>query len=1031
MADKVWRGDAVSIPQILTVTPGVIVGDRSYGLTINGKAISVTADPNSSQPAIDLCAALALAIQRTAIPEWREVAAMASNGVLTLESRQAGIPFLVQATSGGFSISGAIVVTIQNQPSGGTWGLSITGYGTVSPAYNVSASTLQGSIDGILGSGNSVVTKDFLGNGDWRYTIQLAGTLLNTAVPACTVSYSSLTGGNAAVVAATIQSAVAGTSEVQQSDHYGTGTGGTRTFSFNGYTTTALAYNASTATVQTAMRALTSIGGANVTVGGTANSQYTFTFGGTLAHRDVPAITCDESGITGGSISASIATTTAGAAAINQIYYLTHWNSADQQASILIRNTNRASWSGGGWVLHLTGGTFGTGVDTATIPYNATDREIADAIETAIGTKGVMVHTNNPQMNITFVGPLYDAFFTGATVTSSITGGSVAVDSYFSGADNADWSFNGYSFQLSGIYGQSVSIPYDADAATIKAAIEGLSDWGVGNVAVTLVEGTDLTRQTGMFKIEAIGARSGTSPGLNVFYSSSPNGQAQVYSYQDGQPGGGTNEVQTLSVSGSVSHGSMTVGYGASVATIAYNATATDVQLGLIGLAEFEPGDVVASGGPLPGTPIVLTFGGRYAFTNVGQLNVNDNGLKVVMSVTTPGVTGTNEIQSLSLTGQSVWAGTATLTVTATALGAINWNATYKDLQSALDTALGTGKATALGGPWPEAAFTVEFIGSNAETDIALITATDTLKNGVAALATYDPMITRLVQAATGPNFWSNPVNWYNPATPTDVSVPGPLDNVYLNAGKIDILYGLIQRVTFTVDTTNDYLIPGTLHDFANNQRVQVWTSSALPGGLSEATDYYVRDVDQVTGKFKLSATLGGTAVNLTDSGTGTHQVGLRLNKFVQYSTYTGKVGLPWSNAGYKEYRPLYATFGLDPTGAKLVTVGQGGGTGTARMHIATGSDQVTVESINTSSGTESAPVFLWVGSHASAAVKLFSGSFGAAYYPGESATFNTLEQRGGEFSAGVVSFVSWDKTGGNIGSVNQASISGVTMIRG
>ena len=1032
MADRIWRGDAVAIPQILTITPGVIVGGRSYGLSINNKVISVVADLNSSHPATDLCAALATAIQTTTIPEWREVSPAASNGVLTLTSRQSGIPFQVQSVSGGFTVSGALVITILNQPSGGTWGLTITGYGSITPAYNASASTLQSSVDGILGSGNSVVTKTFLANGDWQYVIQLAGTLLNTAVPAASVSYSSLTGGNAAVVATTTQTATAGTSEVQRSDHYGTGTGGTRKFSFNGYQTSALNHNASTATVQSAMEALASIGSGNVTVSGTANTQYNFTFAGALAHKDVPAITCDESGITGGSISASIATTTQGSAAINQIYYLAHTNNSDVQAYIYLNKTTGSSWSAGSWVLHIHGGTIGD-VDTAAIAYNATDAEIAAAIETAIGTHGVVVSSNSVSIYIQFVGPLRDLNITAVSVISSITGGSVSVNGYATGVDNSDFNFFGSTFTLAGLYGSTNPIQYNATAATIRAEIEALSDWGAGNVVVTLLEGTDLTYQTGLIKIEAVGALAGSAPTLYLAAATSTGGQAEIISYQTGVPGGGANEVQTVTVSGSPSHGSLELGVGTSLATIAYNATAADVQSALIALPEFAPGDIVASGGPFPGTPIVLTFGGRYAYTNVGTLALSDNGLKVVMSVTTPGVTGTNEIQSVSLTGQSVWAGTATLTVAGSALSAINWNATRSDLQSALDTALGSGKATALGGPWPETPFTVEFIGTNAETDIALITATDTLKNGVATVSTYDPMLQALVQAATGPNFWSNPVNWYNPGTPSDVSVPGPLDNVYLNAGKIDILYGMVQRVAFTVDTANDYLIPGTLHDFSNGQKVRTWTSNTLPGGLAAATDYYVRDVDQVTGKFKLAATLGGTAIDITDSGTGTHQCGVQLNKFVQMATYTGKVGLPWVNSsGYKEYRPLYATFGLDSSGSKLVTIGQGaGGGGTSRIHIATGTDQVSVECINTGSSNDGTPAAKWTGSHGSTAVKLFGGQLGIAVLQGESATFSTLEQRGGEIDMGIVTFASWDKTGGTIGSINAATISGVTMVRG
>ena len=79
--------------------------------------------------------------------------------------------------------------------------------------------------------------------------------------------------------------------EVQTVTLTGTPTGGTFTLTFGGYTTSSLAYNASAATVQTALRALTSIGGANVDVAGGAGGPYTVTFVGTLAKTNVGAIT--------------------------------------------------------------------------------------------------------------------------------------------------------------------------------------------------------------------------------------------------------------------------------------------------------------------------------------------------------------------------------------------------------------------------------------------------------------------------------------------------------------------------------------------------------------------------------------------------------------------------------------------------------------------------------------------------------------------------------------------------------------------
>jgi len=61
---------------------------------------------------------------------------------------------------------------------------------------------------------------------------------------------------------------------------------------------------------------------------------------------------------------------------------------------------------------------------------------------------------------------------------------------------------------------------------------------------------------------------------------------------------------------------------------------------------------------------------------------------------------------------------------------------------------------------------------------------------------------------------------------------------------------------------------------FTDATRVRLYNSGgALPAGLSTDTDYYTRDISGSTFKFYTAAT-GGTAVNITDTGTGTHYIG-------------------------------------------------------------------------------------------------------------------------------------------------------------
>lgn len=104
-----------------------------------------------------------------------------------------------------------------------------------------------------------------------------------------------------------------GTNEVQTISISGTPTGGTFSLTYNGQTTAALAYNAATSVVQTALQGLSTIGAGNATVTGTAGTSYVVTFVGALAATNTPAIVAVGT-FTGGTTPAiAVATTTGGA----------------------------------------------------------------------------------------------------------------------------------------------------------------------------------------------------------------------------------------------------------------------------------------------------------------------------------------------------------------------------------------------------------------------------------------------------------------------------------------------------------------------------------------------------------------------------------------------------------------------------------------------------------------------------------------------------------------------------------------------
>lgn len=104
------------------------------------------------------------------------------------------------------------------------------------------------------------------------------------------------------------------TNEVQTITITGAPTGGSFSLTFGGQTTAAIAYNATAATVQTALQGLSSIGAGNATVSGSAGGPYTVTFVSALAATNVAQIVAVGTFTGGTSPAITVVTTTGGAA---------------------------------------------------------------------------------------------------------------------------------------------------------------------------------------------------------------------------------------------------------------------------------------------------------------------------------------------------------------------------------------------------------------------------------------------------------------------------------------------------------------------------------------------------------------------------------------------------------------------------------------------------------------------------------------------------------------------------------------------
>jgi hypothetical protein len=112
---------------------------------------------------------------------------------------------------------------------------------------------------------------------------------------------------------------------------------------------------------------------------------------------------------------------------------------------------------------------------------------------------------------------------------------------------------------------------------------------------------------------------------------------AATYAVVETTTGGvGQDEVQTLSSTVPAVGGDFTLSFTGTVAApiatqttaaIPYNASAAAVQAALEALPGIDPGDVTCAGGPLPGSPITITFGATYTEEDMNLLVVNSAGL--------------------------------------------------------------------------------------------------------------------------------------------------------------------------------------------------------------------------------------------------------------------------------------------------------------------------------------------------------------------------------------------------------------------
>lgn len=108
--------------------------------------------------------------------------------------------------------------------------------------------------------------------------------------------------------------------------------------------------------------------------------------------------------------------------------------------------------------------------------------------------------------------------------------------------------------------------------------------------------------------------------------------------------------------------------------------------------------------------------------------------------------------------------------------------------------------------------------------------------------------------------------SWTKSGTGADTIYSFVLD-LMTTAG--DLLLGVNEPVAITSVDAGGNTFTKNAHGLSNGQKVQFSTDDTLPNGIFANTDYFV--VTATTNTFQVSLTSGGSAVDFTSPGTGTH----------------------------------------------------------------------------------------------------------------------------------------------------------------
>lgn len=460
------------------------------------------------------------------------------------------------------------------------------------------------------------------------------------------------------------------------------------------------------------------------------------------------------------------------------------------------------------------------------------------------------------------------------------------------------------------------------------------------------------------------------------------------------------NEIQKISVSNGVG-GTFRASFNGSAlgSAISFPTSAAAFQAHLESLTTIDSGDVEVTGGTgTDNSPLFIEFIGGLSAENTPPLVLNVTqvtGGSVIPSTPQSHDAGASEVQRISIRDVPA-GGDFKLALGTVQSAAIAYNEAASGLEDKLEAMSNIGSGNISVAAAGSRAYIATFGGSKAFTAQPSF---EVVQNTLLLAEVGD--VVAYTQEATGPGHWRDPKNW------SLSRVPECGDDILLEdiPRDSDIRYGLIQLVDFTVDTTTD-VCSCVEHDFVAGQKVRLASTSALPSPLAVDTDYFVVAPNRYVGTFQLSATLGGSVINITSVGTGIHSCGVRANSLTHYMSCQAQIGLPRrrdNGNGVREILNRYLRIGL--MGEQKILLGRGEGNGSGLIRIDHGRDKANIVALDSAGPAErDAPTINIVGTSDLTELQVSNGaSVGYCCFPDESGGLAFIQGLGGEIIAGDV----------------------------